>query len=128
MKKVCKAFGMEDPREAYDHIEKNLAFVRNYGDRAYGHWLHTWDDGFRSLLRCRKCGAYILYQSSEFHGMMSGDSYYGDYFPVGGKKKADKLNRRYDGDRIEQEFPKRYLMKTNGSLAWNRGKDAKKGT
>ena len=114
----CAAFDMEDPVEAYEHMDYRI--VEDYGDKAYGHYLYTWDDGQRMLGKCQTCGGYILIQSSEFHSMSdeSSDSYYTDWFPVSSPEEADELNRKYDGFQIETEFEDRYLTRTNGSLSW----------
>ncbi len=124
MRKICRAFKMTDPDEALAHIGQNWEPVASYGDYAYGHWLHTWDDGSRILGRCRACGGCILLQCSEFHSMMDDDSYYRDYFPVDGADEADALNRAHDGFSLEQHFPGRWLMVTNGRAAWSRPQEA----
>ena len=61
---------------------------QEYGDYAYGLFLHTWSDE-------------------------NGDSYYTDYVPVKGSKDAERVNREYDGFQMEQEFPWRH---TNHSI------------
>ena len=115
----CIAFKFEDPREAYEHMKYEV--VEDYGCEAYGHYLYTWDDGYRILAKCKNCRGYILVQSSEFHSFTdSGDSYYTDWFPVSSPREADEFNRKYDGFQIESEFNDRYLMMTNGSLGWSR--------
>ncbi len=38
MEKKCLAFDMEDVGEAWKHME--LEIIEDYGDRAYGHFLH----------------------------------------------------------------------------------------
>ena len=119
MNKSCKAFEMKDPAEAWEHMR--LDIIRDYGDCAYGHFLHTWDDGKRMLARCRNCGGFILIQKSEFHAFTDGDdSYYSDYFPVENEEEADRLNMMFDGFAIEKCFPKRYLCMTNSCLHWSR--------
>ena len=119
--KACIAFGMKDPNEAFAHMKTRR--VENYGDYAYGHYLHTWDEGERFLLKCEACGGYVLLQKSEYHSFSdTADSYYSDWFPVESPEEADELNRKYDGFKIEQEFPGRYLKKTNGKLGWGWGK------
>ena len=118
MGKKCLAFDMEDVGEAWKHME--LEIIEDYGDRAYGHFLHMWDDGKRMLGRCRKCGGYVLVQKSEFHSFTDGDdSYYSDYFPVSGREEADSLNRQFNGSEIERAFPERYLRVTNLRLSWS---------
>ena len=110
---------MENAEEAVKHIE--LERIENYGDMAYGHNLHTWDDGRRIFCRCGKCGGYFLMQYSEYHGIgEEKDVYYTDYFPVSTPAEADKLNRLYNGFTIEQKFPGRYLRRdSNHGPNWS---------
>ena len=109
----CIAFDMKKPIEAYEHM--SLETVREYGRQAYGHLLYVWDEGERTLMRCRACGGYVLVQQSEYHGMED-DSYYLDYFPVESEEEADELNRKYSGEEIEEQFGDRYLMVTDTSV------------
>lgn len=109
----CKGFEMEDAAAAFEHFKGNLELVEDYGDECGGRWLHAWDDGGRSLLKCRACGGYALLQRSEYHGPDS-DSYYRDYFPVSGPEEAAELNERLDGTSIEDEFEGRYLIQDGG--------------
>lgn len=119
---ACIGLGMDSLADAWNHMQYEI--VKNYGDFAYGHYLHTWDDGERMLARCKNCGGYILIQGSEFHSFSdeSGDSYYTDFFPVEGPEDAERLNREFDGFRIEREFPSRYLCMTNLRLHWSQAK------
>ena len=114
--KPCIGFSMEDAEKAYEHMDRQL--VRDYGDICGKNILHTWDDGWRTLMRCKKCSGYILLQWSEFHGM-NDDSYYVDYFPVAGPKEAQEINEKYNGEKIEKEFPQRWLI-ADGHPHWNR--------
>ena len=49
MSKMCRAFHLEDARIAWEHFD--LEIVKDYGDFAYGHFLHTWDEGKRMLAK-----------------------------------------------------------------------------
>ena len=118
-KKLCGAFLMEDANTAAEHIGENWEPVEDYGDYAYGHWLHVWDEGGRRLGRCKACGAYILRQKSEYHGWED-DDYYTDWFPVADAAEADELNRLYGGYELERNYPGRYLMRTNSVYGWSR--------
>ena len=110
---ACIGFKMKDAVEAFEHMD--LQVVESYGDYAYGHILHTWDDGERYLCRCKNCGGYVLIQNSEFHCMTDGDdSYYHDRFPVDSPEEADELNRKYDGFQIEFDSGIRYLIGDGG--------------
>ena len=118
MGKACIGFEMEDASEAYEHM--SLELVEDYGGRAYGNYLYTWDDGDRCLCRCKVCGGYVLVQSSEFHSMSDGnDSYYTDYFPVDSPEAADELNRRYDGFAIESDSGIRFMIRDGGKPHWS---------
>ena len=108
-KKPCIGFCIADAFEAFCWHMDQTDVVEEYGDRYLHNWLHTWDDGGRRLLRCRKCGGYILCQYSEYHGM-DYDDYYLDYFPVSGAEEAHILNEKYDGYAIEKEYPGRWLI------------------
>ncbi len=117
---ICRAFRMSDPHAAYEHIHSNWETVEDYGDRAYGHSLHVWDDGYRVLGRCRECGAYILAQFSEFHSISGDDDdYFSDHFPVADPAEADMLNREFDGFSIETDSRRRYLRETNFRSSWS---------
>lgn len=113
----CVGFDMVDVRDALDHMRYEV--IENYGDCAYGHYLHTWDDGKRLLARYKNCGGYILIQRSEYHSITGDDGYYTDYFPVGSPRDADALNREFNGFGIESRFTRRYLMETNGQWHWS---------
>ena len=89
----------------------NLEFIRNYGSRCNGHSLHTWDEGDRSLFRCRKCGCYVMEQYSEIH---MPDRTYIDYIPVRDERHAEEVNDKYDGWSIEREYPYRMVFYTLG--------------
>ena len=111
----CIAFSMEDAEEAYQHI--NGERVKDYGHQCGNNILYTWDDGQRLLMRCKNCGGYYLLQISEFHGVEE-DRYDQDLFPVAGPNEAWTINETYDGERIESEFPRRWMI-TDGHPHWN---------
>lgn len=125
MKKACIGLEFDDAKAAWAHMQ--FTIVKDYGDYAYGHFLHTWDDGGRMLAQCKTCGGYILIQRSEYHSFSedSDDGYYSDYFPVDGPEAAEELNRKYDGCRIETDFPSRYLCRTNLKVHWSRSAGGK---
>ena len=114
--KPCIGFALDDPGEAFNHM-KDKELIIDYGDVCGKKILHTWDDGRRLLMRCRKCGGYILVQMSEFHG--EEDSYYTDYFPVSGPGEARAINEKYSGEEIEMGFPDKWMI-CEGGPHWNR--------
>ena len=122
MQNRCHIFEMKDVSEAFQN--KDFEEVENYGDELYGHFLHTWDDGCRKLLKCRTCGAYVLMQKSEFHSFSDApDGYYTDWFPVSGPEEADRLNREFNGFDIERQYKGRYLRMTNSLISWAENRD-----
>lgn len=115
----CVAFEMVDPKDALEHIQNNIEYIKKYVEEDYPHPLYTWDDGYRVLGKCKKCGAYILLQSSEYHAFDDGgDSYYKDYFPVENEEDAEELNRNYNGVTIERDLDRIWLAVTNGEVSW----------
>lgn len=86
----------------------DFEFIMGYGDKfinedgSIKHYLHTWDDGERRLIRCKKCGAYFIRQDSEFHGF--DDSDYMDWFQVESPNDAEKLNEMYNGWELEKNI------------------------
>ncbi len=113
----------------FDNIDKamkamDFELIKSHGDTyvnedgSIKHYLHTWDDGERSLVRCKKCGAYFIRQFSEFHAF--NDSYYTDWFQVESPSVAEKLNEVYDGWKIEKEYTSPRISKTNGKYHWNK--------
>ena len=118
--KACTAFLLDDPMEAFEHFRQGRKIIKEYGDRYENNILHTWDDGRRILYQCTLCGGFILGQFSEFHGVED-DDYYADYFPVDGPEDAERINAEYNGDRIEEEFPEKWLIADDGNLHWREG-------
>ena len=117
MSSICHIFELKDPNKAWEEME--FETVIDYGDEQYGHFLHVFDDGGRKLLRCKKCGAYVLMQRSEFHSFSDGeDSYYTDWFPVSGPEEADEINQKYGGMALEIDFKDKYLCRTDGRMHW----------
>ena len=102
--KICCM--LQDPKK-FD--EWNLEFIKDYGSTCNGHELYTWDEGDRSLYRCRKCGAYVLQQYSEIH---MPDATYIDYYPVRDDAHAQEVNRQYNGWTLERDYPYRGVLKT----------------
>lgn len=87
--------------------------VRDYGDGK-----HMFDDGWRRLFRCRKCGCLMLAQHSEFHGFEDDDCYT-DYFPVASAAEADRIHEISGPMDIENEISDRFLRRVNGRYTWS---------
>ena len=111
----CIGFSMDDAGQAYEHMQHRER-IRDYGSICGQNILHTWDEGCRILMRCKNCGGFVLVQLSEFHGPE--DDYYADYFPVAGPKEARLINEQYNGERIEKEFPHKWMI-ADGRPHWN---------
>lgn len=87
--------------------------VKDYGDDK-----HLFDDGWRRLLRCKKCGCLMLAQHSEFHGF-DDDDYYTDYYPVACAAEADRINDECGPLGIGGAVSGRFLRRTNGRYTWS---------
>jgi len=125
----CCLFSYPTAEEA----AKNMQFevVEDYGfafynpDGSVKHYLYTWDDGHRELLRCKRCGALFLRQSSEYHDMSGGDDcYYTDYYPVSNHEEALAYNEKYNGFTLERSFEGLIIKQDNKSTGitwhWNK--------
>lgn len=112
---ACKAFSIQDPNEAYDHMK--LTPVMQYGKSAYNHPLHMWDTGERYLCKCENCGGYVLVQDSEYHGIED-DDYYTNYIEVDSPEAADEINKKYSGSELEMKSDIKYLARTGNKLVW----------
>ena len=108
----CRGFGMENAVEAFGHFIGNLETVADYGAWCGAKQLYTWDDEGRILLRCKKCGGYVLEQRSDVIDRVA-DSFYVCFFPVSGPEEAAELNRRYDGYDIMRKFGRKFILKAN---------------
>lgn len=78
-------------------------------------FLYRWDDGkdgYRTLVKCKCCGAYFLVQSyklrkfTDNHGEV-----YEDWYAVESEAAADSLNRRYTGSELERKYKPVYSGK-----------------
>ena len=118
----CCLFDLESAGQA--QLRMNFKMIRDFGDTVYNpdgsvkHYLHTWDDGYRILVQCQKCGAIFIVQSSEYHGKE--DSYYRDWYQVEDEKRAIIINNRLDGWGIENKYNAPWIKATNDVIAWNK--------
>ncbi|MDR2638321.1 MAG: hypothetical protein LBC09_00615 [Helicobacteraceae bacterium] len=127
-RKLCCIFSFPDAETAANNFDFEV--VERYGN-AYKNWrgkvihhLHTWDDGGRALIRCRKCGALFLRQDSEYRGTYGGDSYYTDLFSVKNRNEAIAYNKKYDGYAIEREYKGAKIWNSNAGWRWNMTQDS----
>lgn len=122
MMRICCVFDIEKAAKAGKALDFEV--IERYGDWCNGHPMYCWDDGGRSLVRCKKCGALMLVQRSEYHAF--DDDYYTDYFPVADREEALRFNNDYSGFALEEKYPGIYLMETNGKYSWANRKKGKK--
>ena len=112
--------------ETIEDAIKSMRFetIKEYGnkflneDGSVKHFLHTWDEGERELVRCNKCGAYFIKQDSEFHGL--DDTDYTDWYQVENPDIAEKLNEIYNGWELEKKYSAPGILRTNGKYHWNK--------
>ena len=102
----CHIYEIADAKEVYDSFRGEL--VKEYGDNVTlddGTVLHEnymWDDGRRSLVRCKECGGLVIVQSSEYHSFLdSPDGYYRDWIPAASEEEADLLSILFDATELE---------------------------
>lgn len=128
-RELCCIFSFPDADTAARNFDFEI--VENYGD-AYRdsrgkvvHYLHTWDDGNRTLIRCRRCGALFLRQDSEYHDMCHGnDAYYTTLVPVKSRDKALAYNKKYNGDALENKCGGIQMHSHSTGWVWNITKDS----
>ncbi len=123
----CHIYENADAKEAYDSFRGEL--IKEYGDDVTlddGTVLHgnyMWDDGSRSLVRCKKCGGLLIMQSSEYHSFSdSPDGYYKDWIPVASEEEADLLNILLGAMEMEN-VPCRHIRRNNGDVFWTGDKE-----
>lgn len=123
----CHIYDIADAKEAYVSFRGER--IKEYGDDvslADGTVLHDnymWDDGGRSLVRCKKCGGLLIMQSSEYHSFSdSPDGYYTDWIPAASVKEANLLNILSDVAEME-DAPCRHIRRNNGEVFWTNDKE-----
>nr|MCR4876205.1 hypothetical protein [Clostridiales bacterium] len=123
----CHIYEMADAKEAYESFEAER--IKEYGDDVSledGTVLHQnymWDDGGRTLVRCKKCGGLLIVQSSLYESFSdSPDGRYTDWIPAASEEEADLLNILY-GARDMEDFPCRHLRRNNHDLFWTDGRE-----
>ena len=107
---TCCTFYQQDAQLAAKSMD--LSWVKGYGDEGY-----VFDEGGRTLYRCKKCGCLLLNQRSEYHGLED-DDHYCDYYPVASVEDADRIHRQYGAMVISSCTKDRYLLGTNGKYSW----------
>jgi tetratricopeptide (TPR) repeat protein len=130
-RELCCIFSFPDADAAARNFDFEI--VESYGDAyrdCHGkvvHYLHTWDDGDRTLIRCRKCGALLLRQDSEIHDMSYGnDSYYTRLVPVESRDEALAYNKKYSGYALENEYKGVEMWDSSKGWVWNITEDGGK--
>ncbi|MDO4175859.1 MAG: hypothetical protein Q4D99_00070 [Bacillota bacterium] len=89
----CCLFALEKDvplniRMLNDSMELIADYGRSYNDQP----LHPGDDGDRTLLRCKSCGALFVRVSWETHSFSDfGDKYYDEWYQVNSQEQAEKL-------------------------------------
>ncbi len=123
----CHIYGIEDAKEVYDTFQASP--LKYYGDDVSledGTVLHdnyAWDDGRRTLVRCKKCRGLMIRQSSVYESFSDApDGYYEDWIPVASEKEADLLNILLGAGDLE-DYPCRHLRKNNRNFFWTKGNE-----
>ena len=118
---ICHIYEIEDAKEAGKDFETE--FVKSYGSSTEYqgvviHSNHECEEGGRSLVRCKKCGALLLSQHSSFEAMDSDyDGSFRDWLPVWSEEEAELLNIFLDaGEFANCSF--RHLRSNNYRYYW----------
>ena len=118
---ICHIYDIEDAEEAGHDLDTEL--IKNYGPSTTyrGIELHKNcedDEGGRSLVRCRKCGALLLSQFSWLGDKEAEpDEYACDWIPVWSEREADLLNIFMEEDDF-LVFPFKHLSSYQGKYSW----------
>ena len=122
---LCHIYNSPDIEQ--DVKDWDTESVKGYGeetrfpDGTIAHENYECDDGGRGLVRCKKCGALLLVQYSDYEAMDSDyDGHYADWIPVWSEEEADLLNLYLDPKEFA-EFPEKHLRKTNNRYCWIKG-------
>lgn len=93
----CCVFYNQNPERMIELAEFDM--VEDYDGHKYGHELYGNDSGGRVLLKCHKCGRYVLRQKSTIKVMDNDRNTESiTYWPVESPEEADRLNREYGRD------------------------------
>ena len=123
----CHIYDIADAKEAHNSFRGEL--VKEYGDNVslkngkVLHWNYMWDDGSRSLVRCRDCGGLLIKQDSEIHSFTDApDGFFQDWIPVASEEEADLLNILLTNLEMES-VPCRHLRGNNRYFFWTKNKE-----
>lgn len=120
--RLCCAFDMRDPNMAYRALDFEV--VARFGectrseDGSILHWNYEWDEGYRELVRCRRCGALLIHQHDERHGFGREDDCMDDWLPVESEEEAVEANRSFARGALQSACATRWLMCTNGTCSY----------
>lgn len=122
--RLCCAFDMKDPAMAYRALDVEV--VARFGDRCKAedgsvlHWNYEWDEGYRELVRCCRCGALLIHQHDERHGFGREDDCMDDWLPVESEEEAMEANRSFAGGSLQRACATRWLMCTNDRCSYRK--------
>lgn len=126
--KICCLFSYDDVATAAENF--NFTLIQDLGDKVYNkdgsvkHRTYVWDKGGRSVLQCKKCGAFFINQWTDYFGP-DGDYYYSHYFLVKDLEEAIYLNDKYGGLALETECRNKGLAIWESSDIWYWNKETK---
>ena len=124
--KRCCIFSYDTAEEAM--AQKPFKEVENFGnkhlnpDGTVKQWLHSGENGDRSLVKCDRCGALFLWQSS--YMTWGNDTVYHEIIlPVNNRNTVMKLNENCNGWVLEGNYCGLHIWETDKGWIWN--KDSK---
>jgi len=117
----CHIYDIAEASKAGAELETTC--IKDYGEETIVdgvrlHYNYEAEDGWRALMRCKKCGALFLVQHSSYEAMDSDyDGSFYDWIPVWSDEEADLMNILMDA----RDLPNvsiRHLRKNNGAYFW----------
>ena len=115
---LCHIYEIDEAMEAGRDLE--IAVVKDYSserlavdkDKLHRHLniLYAAPVAERELVRCRKCGALMIYQSICDPNIYDGFEYLDDWIPACSEEEADRLNSQLDTVDLST-YPVRHLRR-----------------
>ena len=124
--KRCCLFSYNTAEEAM--AQKPFKRIEVFGNKQLNpdgtvkHWLHSGENGERMLVKCKKCGALFLWQSS-YMTWRNDTVYHELILPVENRETALEYNEKYNGWFLESNYCGLYIWETSKGWVWN--KDSK---
>lgn len=124
--KPCCIFSYNDAETAYKNLKREL--IKEFDKRVYNtdgsikHYVYVWDKGGRSVVRCKNCGAFFIYQWTVFYDGRGTDIEYEDYCQVETLQEAETLHQLYSGLQLPGKTKGARMLATDYKWEWDKRK------